>query len=334
MKHKKITAIDVARLAGVSQSSVSRAFSKHSSISSKKKKLIQEAAEQLGYQPNAIARGLITNQSGIIGIVMRNIQNPFYPEVLDKFYERFAEKGYKVMFINSQNDEITEDEVSHLIEYSVEGAIITDALIASSTAEKFIRNGIKVVLFNRYVNDSLSSAVVCDNVAAGKRIGNYLMETRHKNPAFISGPMNTSTTVDRKNGFQEALAAHGISSFLSENGFYSYEGGSAAAQRLLERDKHIDAIFCANDISAFGAMDYLRKQGIRIPEDISVIGFDNVAMSDWSSYHLTTWHQPVEEMVEDAINLLLEHINSDDAAPIIQKLEGHLVKRGSVMDRS
>ena len=333
MKNKKVTAMDVARLAGVSQSSVSRAFSENSSISSKKKQLILDAAEQLGYQPNAIARGLITNQSRIIGVVMRNIQNPFYPEILDKFYSRLAEKGYKVMFINSQNNEIQEDEVSHLIEYSVEGAIITDALLTSSTVQKFTRNGISVVLFNRYVNDSLSSAVVCDNFAAGKKIGHYLIEKGHENLAFISGPMNTSTTVDRKNGFQEALAEHGISSFLTENGLYSYEGGFAAAQKLLERSKKIDAIFCANDISAFGAMDYLKKQGIRIPEDISVIGFDNVAMSDWSSYELTTWHQPVDEMVDYSINLLLEHINGDTDTPEIQRLEGHLVERGSVADR-
>ncbi|CAG9623236.1 LacI family DNA-binding transcriptional regulator [Sutcliffiella rhizosphaerae] len=333
MKQKKITAIDVARLAGVSQASVSRAFSKNSSISLKKKKLILEAAEQLGYQPNAIARGLITNQSGIIGIVMRNIQNPFYPEVLDKFYAKLAEKGYKVMFINSHNNEISDDEVSHLIEYSVEGAIITDTLLTSSTVQKFTRNGIKVVLFNRYDNDSISNAVVCDNVTAGKRIGDYLLEKGHKNPAFISGPMNTSTTVDRLKGFEEALAVHGINFFLTENGFYSYDGGFTAAKRLLERDHTIDAIFCANDVSAFGAMDYLKTQNIRIPEDISVVGFDNVAMSDWVSYHLTTWHQPVDKMVKDAIHLLLEQINGNENAPIIHKVEGHLAERGSVMDR-
>lgn len=333
MKNKKATAMDVARLAGVSQSSVSRAFSENSSISSKKKKLILEAAEQLGYQPNAIARGLITNQSRIIGIVMRNIQNPFYPEVLDKFYSRLSEKGYKVMFMNTQNNEIHEEEVSHLIEYSVEGAIITDALLTSPTVEKFTRNGISVVLFNRYVNDSLSSAVVCDNFAAGKRIGHYLIEKGHENLAFISGPMNTSTTVDRKNGFKQALAEHGISSFLTENGLYSYEGGFAAAQRLLEENKKIDAIFCANDVSAFGAVDYLKKCGMKVPEDLSVVGFDNVAMADWSSYALTTWHQPIDEMVDYSINLLLNHINGDADAHEIKKVEGHLVERGSVMDR-
>ncbi|TLS36711.1 LacI family DNA-binding transcriptional regulator [Pseudalkalibacillus caeni] len=333
MKNKKVTAMDVARLAGVSQSSVSRAFSENSSISIKKKKIILEAAEQLGYQPNAIARGLITNQSRIIGIVMRNIQNPFFPEVLDRFYSRLSEKGYHVMFINSQNNEIQEEEVSHLIEYSVEGAIITDALLTSSAVQKFTRNGISVVLFNRYVNDSLSNAVVCDNFAAGKKIGHYLIEKGHENLAFISGPVNTSTTVDRRNGFQSALAEHGITSFLKENGLYSYRGGYIAAQRLLEQDKDIDAIFCSNDISAFGAIDYLRKQGIRVPEDISIIGFDNVAMADWSSYALTTWHQPIDEMVDSSIELLLNNVNGEVRSPEIQRLEGHLVERGSVMDR-
>jgi DNA-binding LacI/PurR family transcriptional regulator len=334
LKNKKVTAMDVARLAGVSQSSVSRAFSKNSSISPKKKKLILDTAEQLGYQPNAIARGLITNQSRIIGIVMRDIQNPFYPEVLKKFHHQLAKEGYQVMFINSQNNEISENEIYQLFEYSVEGVIITDALLTSSTVEKFTKNGISVVLFNRYAHDSLSNAVVCDNNTAGRKIGEYLLNKGHKNPAFISGPINTSTTVERQHGFRQALASHGISRFLIENGHYTYDGGYQAAERLMNQDKNLDALFCANDISAFGAIDFLKKSGYRIPEDISVIGFDNVSMSDWSSYSLTTWHQPVDEMVDYTVNLLMDNINKIKDVPEIQKIEGCLVERGSVLDRS
>ena len=333
MKNKKVTAMDVARLAGVSQSSVSRAFSKNSSIAQKKKKLILKAAEKLGYQPNAIARGLITNQSGIIGIVMRNIQNPFYPEILKKLHNHLANEGYQVMFINSPNNEISEDEVNRLFEYSVEGVIITDALLTSSTVEKFTRNGISVVLFNRYANDLTSNAVVCDNFTAGRKIGHYLVNQGHENLAFISGPSNTSTTVDREYGFRTALEESGISSFPIENGHYSYEGGFEAAKKLIKQNKKLDAIFCANDLSAFGAIDFLKKTGMKIPEDISVVGFDNVPMADWSSYSLTTWHQPVDEMVDFSIKLLLDNINGEKDVPEIKKLEGSLIERGSVGER-
>lgn len=333
MKNKKVTAMDVARLAGVSQSSVSRAFSKNTSISSKKKQLILETAEKLGYQPNAIARGLITNQSRIIGIVMRDIENPFYPEILKLFHEMLANKGYQVMFIHSRNDEIQEDEVHHLIEYSVEGIIITDALLTSKAVEKFSRNGISVVLFNRYATHTKSNAVVCDNFVAGKEIGQYLLKKGHKHLAFISGHENTSTSIDRQLGFAESLKESGIDSFLIENGKYTYEGGFNAAKNLLAQKKRIDAIFVANDISAFGAMDYLKKQSISIPEEISVIGFDNVKMANWPSYSLTTWHQPINEMVEATIQFLFKLIDGSLDQSQIKTVEGHLVERNSVATR-
>ncbi|MFC5713731.1 LacI family DNA-binding transcriptional regulator [Thalassorhabdus alkalitolerans] len=332
--NKKVTATDVARLAGVSQSSVSRAFSKSSSVSKTKKARILEAAEKLGYQPNAFARGLTTNKSRIIGIVMRNVGNPFYPEVLEKFYNKLSERGYQLLFINSENNEIKEDEISQLIEYSVEGVIITDALLASSAVQRFLRNGISVVLFNRYIYFSGCSAVYCDNYSAAKKIGSYLLEKGHQKPAFISGPTNTSTTIDREKGFKEALFEGGIVTFPSEDGKYSYEGGFDAAIRLLKDNPAVDSIFCANDVSAFGAMDAIKKMGYRVPEDISIIGFDNVKTSGWASYELTTWLQPVDEMVEHSIKLLLEEENKSSDQPIMKGLQGSLVERNSVRDRN
>ncbi|MDN4524935.1 LacI family DNA-binding transcriptional regulator [Fictibacillus fluitans] len=331
--NKKVTAMDVARLAGVSQSSVSRAFSKSASISNKKRKMILDAAEKLGYQPNAIARGLITNQSRIIGIVMRDVQNPFYPEVLEKFYSRLSEEGYQIMFINSQNDEVQEYEVSQLIEYSVEGVIITDALLTSAAVQKFNRNGISVVLFNRYISDSMSNAVICNNFSAGQRIGQYLLDTGHRQLGFISGPSNTSTSLERSRGFIDTLQKHGIESIPMEDGGFTYEGGFAAAEKLMKHHAKIDALFCANDVMAFGAMDYLNTAGYRIPEDISVIGFDNVKMADWSPYALTTWQQPVDEMIQQAVKLMLDDINGQQEEPEMNFVDGCLIERASVKNR-
>ncbi|MDM5197394.1 LacI family DNA-binding transcriptional regulator [Fictibacillus enclensis] len=331
--NKKVTAMDVARLAGVSQSSVSRAFSKNASISIKKRKLILDAAEKLGYQPNAIARGLITNQSRIIGIVMRDVQNPFYPEVLEKFYSRLSGEGYQIMFINSQNDEIQEREVSQLIEYSVEGVIITDALLTSAAVQKLNRNGISVVLFNRYISDSMSNAVICNNFSAGQKIGQYLLDTGHLQLGFISGPANTSTSLDRSRGFMDTLQKQGIESIPMEDGGFTYQGGFAAAKKLMKHHEKMDALFCANDIMAFGAIDYLTTAGYRIPEDISVIGFDNVTMADWSSYALTTWKQPVDEMIQQAVKLMLDDISGQQEKPEMNFVDGCLIERASVKDR-
>ncbi|MFC0270632.1 LacI family DNA-binding transcriptional regulator [Metabacillus herbersteinensis] len=333
MDKKKVTALDVAKMAGVSQPTVSRVFGTGANVSEKKRKSILEAAKELGYQPNAIARGLITNKTKIIGIVMRNVQNPFYPEVLDRFYTQLANKGYYLLFINSENEQIQEKEISQLIEYNVEGVIITDASLSSTAADRFARNGKSVVLFNRYIKDTQYSAVFCDNYSAGYDIGTMLVEKGHKNLAFISGPPNTSTTIDRKKGFEKALLAAGITSFPVVNGEYSYEGGFKAAQKLLLEHKNIDGIFCGNDISAFGVVDAVRKLGFKIPEDLSIVGFDDVKMSSWSSYSLTTWKQPIKEMVEAAVSILLNSINSGHETPTIQSLKGELILRDSVSDR-
>jgi DNA-binding LacI/PurR family transcriptional regulator len=333
VNNRKVTAMDVARLAGVSQSSVSRAFSKSSSVTEKKREAIFAAAEKLGYKPNAIARGLIMNKTNIIGIVMRDIKNPFYPEVLEKFYTQLTSMGYQLLFINSTNEEIDENEVSRLIEYSVEGVIITDALLTSSAVERFVENGISVVLFNRYIPGSNCSAVYCNNYSAGKSIGKYLMESGHRFPAFISGPNNTSTNIDRQKGFQEALLEGGVSTLIVKNGHYTYEGGYNAATDLLNDYPQVDCIFCGNDISAYGAMDAIKALGRKIPEDISIVGFDDVETSSWSSYALTTWQQPVDEMIKQSINLLMEEIEETKQTQAFIELEGKLIERKSVFKR-
>jgi DNA-binding LacI/PurR family transcriptional regulator len=333
LSKKKVTAMDVAKLAGVSQPTVSRVFGSGANVSEKKRKSIMEAAEKLGYQPSAIARGLITNRTKMIGIVMRNIQNPFYPEVLERFYKELAKKGYHLLFINSDNDQVEEKEISQLIEYNVEGVIITDALLSSSAAARFIRNDIVVVLFNRYIQDNYYSAVSCDNYNAGYEIGSYLIKKGHRELAFISGPLNTSTSVDRKKGFEDALFKDEAARLVVENGHYTYKGGFEAALRLLNNHKSMDAIFCGNDISALGVIDAVRTLGLKVPEDISIVGFDDISMSSWSNYSLTTWKQPVKEMVECAVNILINEINGEDNERTVRSLTGKLIERNSVKER-
>ncbi|MFC0470196.1 LacI family DNA-binding transcriptional regulator [Halalkalibacter kiskunsagensis] len=334
MSKRKVTSMDVAKLAGVSQSTVSRVFGAGAKVSDEKRKQILSAAEVLGYQPNAIARGLITNKTKMIGIVMRNIQNPFYPEVLEKFYTCLAKKGYHLIFISSEHDLVQEDEINHLIEYHVEGVIITDALLSSSAVQRFLKNEIAVVLFNRYIENPECSAVFCDNYLAGQQIGTFLVETGHTHFAFISGPLDTSTTIDRKKGFEEALAKKGIFNLSVEIGNYTYESGFTAMRKLLQAEKQIDGIFCGNDITALGAIDAAKSLGYRIPEELSVVGFDDISMASWPSFSLTTWKQPVEEMIEATIQLLMDEINEKKRKVVTRSLSGELIIRGSVKNRT
>jgi len=333
LNKKNYTSQDVAELAGVSQSTVSRVFAGNTNVSEKKRKKILDAAEKLEYQPNAHARSLITRKTMMIGIVMRNIRNPFYSAVLEIFHNRLAALGYHLIFINSENEEIQEKEITQLLEYNVEGVIITDALLSSSASQKFNRNGIVVILFNRYTEKLESSAVFCDNYLAAKQIATYLVEMGHKSFAFISGPSDTSTTIDRLKGFKEVLDDRGISNLVIEPGNYTYESGFKAAQELITRNKNIDCIFCGNDIIALGVMDAIRVIGLKIPDDISVIGFDNIRMSEWPSYSLTTWEQPLEDMVDSTVELMLKEISDKSSEPQVIMMKGHLVVRTSVRQK-
>lgn len=330
---KNYTSQDVAELAGVSQATVSRVFAGVTNVSEKKRKKILEAAAKLQYQPNAHARSLITKKTMMIGIVVHDIRNPFYAAALEVFHNRLLSLGYHLIFINSENEEVQDKEITQLLEYNVEGVIITDALLSSSTSQKLKQYGIVVILFNRYTNQPGSSAVFCDNYMAAKQIATYLVEMGHRNFAFVSGPSDTSTTIDRLNGFREVLEERNIKELTIEPGSYTFESGFKSAQELMVKNKHIDCIFCGNDIIALGVMEALRVVGLRIPEHVSVVGFDNISMAAWPSFSLTTWEQPLEEMVEGTVNLLIREIDDKDAVPQVIRIKGHLVVRKSVKEK-
>lgn len=327
---KNYTSQDVAQIAGVSQSTVSRVFAGNTNVSEKKRKKILAAAEQLDYKPNAQARSLITRKTMMVGIIMRNLRDPFYSAVLEIFHTRLSPLGYQLIFINSENEEIQESEIAKLLEYNVEGVIVTDALLSAEAAKKLKRYGIVSILFNRYTDNLDSSAVYCDNYMAAKQIATYLVEMGHKSFAFISGPAHTSTTIDRLKGFKEVLNERNITDLTIESGSYTYESGFKSAQELVTRNKNIDCIFCGNDIIALGVMDAVRLVGLKIPEDMSIVGFDNIRMLGWTPYPLTTWEQPLEDMVTSTVELLLKEINDKNSKPQVVVMKGHLVIRNTV----
>lgn len=329
LKKKQVNAIEVAKRAGVSQSTVSRVFTPGASVSEKARRRVLETAKELGYRPNALARGLITNKTNIIGLVMREIQNPFYPEILEKFTKGLRTRGYQVLFVYAEKDELQHDDISQCLEYNVEGLIVTDALLSSKLVSHFTENNIPVLLFNRYAKDFSGHVVCCDNYSAGKKIGEYLVEKGHRQFAYIAGDTNTSTSRDRERGFREALCQKGMETKV-EAGNYTYEGGYQAALRLLQSDPQLDAIFCANDIIALGAIDAVKSLGLTIPKDVSILGFDDITMASWPPYSLTTWQQPVDEMIEASINVLLGEIAGESEGPVSILLPGKLIERQSV----
>ncbi len=305
-KQKQPTSVDVARLAGVAQSTVSRAFDPNSRISTETRARVRAAAEALGYQPNVIARSLITQRTNIVGIVMANLTaSHFYPGVLEQFTHRLQEMGKQVLLLNAPPDRSVDEVVPQVLGYQVDALIIASLTPGNETINVSNRGGRPVILFNRYVTNTGASVVCCDNLQGGRLVADFLLTAGHTRLAYIAGPENTTTNLMREKGFIDQLHKRGYGEIIREQSAYSYKAGQEAARRLLTRDHPPEAIFCAADIIALGAMDTARYEfGIQIPENLSVVGFDDIPLAGWPTYNLTTIRQPIEEMIAATLELL------------------------------
>ncbi len=330
MTGKRVTSLDVAKLAGVSQSAVSRSFSASRKVSAATRKKVLAAAHKLGYTPNAIARSLITHRTHMIGMVMGDVTNPFYPEVLQTFSVCFQNRGQRMMLFTVPPGGSIDDALPQALQYRVDGIIVTSATLSSHLIEECARLGTPVILFNRKIRNGEVSSVSCDNVEGGRFIANLLLDAGHHRCAFIAGVEDTSTNVDRERGFVDRLAERGMELSVRDVGDYSYSGGYQAAARLLSRKDWPDAIFCANDITALGAIDAARQENFRVPEDVSIIGFDDIPPSAWPSHDLTTVRQRINLMVEETTDILLARIQDPSLPTATRLIPGDFVARGTV----
>ncbi len=326
---RPVTSIEVARLAGVSQSTVSRVFSANNLVADETTMKVVEAARTLRYKPNLIARSLITRRTDMIGIVMAEITSPFYPYVLEKFTRRLHELGKSVLLFSTGPDSDVDETLQDVLKYQLDGLIIANATLSSMLVSECAERGTPLMLFNRYVRGAQASAVCCDNVAGGQLVADVLSQAGHRQLAYIAGKANTSTNADRERGFSERLQELEYGPFHREQGEYTYQSGYDAAKRLLGRDDPPDGIFCANDIMALGAIDAARDLDIKVPDELSIIGFDDIPAASWTAYNLTTVRQPVTRMIDMSTQLLLERIVSPHLEPVTMFVPGKLVPRGS-----
>lgn len=328
---RRVTSIDVANRAGVSQSTVSRVFSSRESVSEDKRKRVLEAAQELGYHPNAIARSLTTERTNIIGMVMANLTSPFYPYVLEKFLHRFQDVDKQALLFTTAPNQDVDDILMHVLQHRVDALIVTSATLSSEMADECQRYGIPVILFNRYAHNTSANAVCSDNVEGGRQVANLLLDTGHERIAYIAGLSTASTNNDREKGFTDRLRERGVVDWLREGGDFYYQSGYDAAVRLLSCNDRPDAIFCASDNMAMGAMDAARHEfGLRVPDDLSLVGFDDIPMSSWPAYNLTTIAQQVDLMIEATIAILAERSNNPDLPPRMRLIPGRLHLRGTV----
>lgn len=332
---KRVSSHEVARLAGVSQSTVSRVFTPGAKVSEKNIKRVTEAADKLGYRPSFIARSLIQQSTKIIGIVIKNFHNEFYMKALDFFSQKLHEAGYTTMIFNINGDQSIEESLAMALQYQVDGLIITSATLTSPLVEDCLRFGTPVVLFNRVSEGLRVNTVSCDNREAGRVVADYLVSTGHKRIAYVAGEERSSTNRDREEFFKDELAKHGLEFFAREVGDFGYESGVVAARALFSTSKKPDAIFCASDYMGCGILNTARQEfSLRIPQDVSVIGFDDIPMASWPTYHLTTFMQPLRSMVEMTVDVLLKAVADPEREVVNSLISGYLNIRDTVQNRS
>jgi LacI family transcriptional regulator len=313
----------------VSQATVSRALS-GGKVSPATRDRILEAAKAVGYVPNLGARAMKTGRVNTVGVVVADLTNPFYPEILDALTEFLDAAGKKVTLWNS--DGPGNDAALEAINAgSVDGVIFTTVTEASAPLRAAIDKHSPVVLINRVVDALACDQVSSDNLAGGEAVATYLLENGHRRIAFIGGPSTASTARDRRQGFSQRLTDAGIP--LAEDrtleGPFSHDFGFTATTRLLRGGEPPTAIFCSNDLIAFGALDAARAANVSVPQDLWVVGYDDIAMSSWPAFNLTTVHQPSREMAEAGARALLDRIDDPTAPYRTLTFRSRLVLRGS-----
>ena len=259
MANEKVTSLEVAALAGVSQSAVSRVFTPGSSVSRKTQEKVLAAAEQLGYRPNVLARSLKSGKSRIIGLVVAYLENYFYPEMVERLSNELQKVGYHVLIFLAPVGSVNVDQVvRELMDYQVDGIVMASVALSSDLAARCAATGIPVVLFNR-AHDANLSAVTSDNVAGGRALADYLCSLGHQRIAYIAGFAEATTQRDREDGFRAGLAANGQELFARAEGNFDYKTAQAAARELFARPNRPDAVFVGNDHMATGGGEHARR---------------------------------------------------------------------------
>ena len=331
MAAKKITSVEVAKLAGVSQSAVSRVFTPGASVSKKTKEKVYDASAELGYRPNILARSLITGQSRIIGLVVAYLDNYFYPEAVELLSNALQKKGYHVLvFMASKTAGNIDDVVNEMLDYQVDGVIAASVAMSSDLASSCNAAGVPVVLFNRAQDDERLSAVTSDNITGGQKVAKFLIAGDHKRLGYIAGWEGASTQRDREAGFIAELKKHGKTLFARELGNFNTSEARKAARKMFTAKEIPDAVFVANDHMAFIVMDVIRSElGLKIPDDVSVVGYDDVPIASWPAYSLTTVRQPANQMVAETVSILIDSIENKSTEPRRIEIDGPLIIRGS-----
>jgi DNA-binding LacI/PurR family transcriptional regulator len=322
-----ITLKDVALRAGVSTAAVSRTFTVGASVSAKTRRKVEEAAVELGYSPNMLARSLTTRRTQLVGLVSNNFHNPVFLQIFDLFTRLIQERGLRPLLVNLTDETDPARSVQMLRQYSVDGVIVASSHAAGGFARAFRDAGLPVVhAFGRATASPDVSVVGIDNVGAGRLAAETLISRGYRRLGFIGGPESASTTQDRLLGFTATANASGLPVTSGFAGAYSFDAGRAEMQRLLHGPR-AEAYFCADDVLSIGALSAAADAGLQVPGDIGIIGLNDMEMAAWANIALTTIHQPFELIVRSSIDLIVGSLDDPGRPPDVRLFPCHVVER-------
>lgn len=323
---------DIAKLAGVSRSTVSRVLTNNKNVKRETALRVKRAIQEANYRPNVLARGLATGKLNIVAMLLSDTDHPFYLQVIERMDAEIRERGYilSICYLG-RTEEARCANFRTIQEYGFSGFIIGDIRNEPDFVETVKAVGQPLVFFNRYI-EALPEfdAVVVDNYLGGHMVGKHLTDLGHIGCAVLTGPLKSSASRDRYRGFTDALMESGIAldRDMVGEGDLMHTSGYAFAEKMLSRKhRRFSAIFAGNDNMAIGVLNYCREHGVRVPEDVSIIGFDDTSFAGSSLVNLTTIQQPTAQMSTLTAERIVARINGDDLPRQCIMLEPRLIVR-------
>lgn len=326
--HRRVTADDVARLAGVSRSAVSRTFTPGASVAPDKRERILAVAEHLGYRPNSLAASLKSQSSNLVAIVTGNLGNHYDSVITAELVKQLGDIGKWAVVLGDTSGDISNHDILDVLTYPLDAMIIRAGSIDEDTARKCMKLNVPLILSGRSTPLHGVDCVGCDNVQGARLATQALIERGRTRIGYIGGIKSLTSEQERHEGFLSALSDAGQAPAALEWADFSFEGGYAAALRCLNRPTRPDALFCCNDIMAIGALNAARHAlGLRVPEDLAIIGFDDIAMAGWPCFSLTTIRNSISDTVTTIMELLESRFLHPDRAGQTRRIHPILISR-------
>lgn len=326
------TVKDVADLAGVSTATVSRVLNNHPQVADETRARVLSAVEQLGYQPSRVARRLRVKSTQILGLIISDIANPFFPSVVRGIEDVAYANQYTLLLCNSDEDPDKERLYIDIMRgESVAGVIISPVAETDNYSRVLLQSGVPVVAMDRRMLDLEVDTVIVRNVEGAYQAVSHLLKLGHHRIGFIGGPPRTTSGRERREGYEKALVEHGVESdqALIKIGDFKQAGGYRMTCELLEMNEPPTAIFTVNNLTTLGALNAIHERGLRIPQDVAIIGFDDMPWAPSLDPPLTAVSQPTYELGCTAANLLLKRIADKDREITEVNLDPHLIIRDS-----